>query len=139
MAELDGWQHPDGFPKSAYFTAVAEALAAAGVELEIWHNDEAWNAAFVVDRNQVDPDGGNGEMPQRGMFAAWKCDEDDQPKHADDFTGEGWYWCPCTDADKHGDYVVSLNLPWLAEPADVAAAVVAVLRDEYGVTVTTAP
>lgn len=131
MTELDRWQQPDnGFPTLDYFKAVAGALEAAGIRLEDWHNDEGWVAAFAVDRDQIDPDGGV-DKPQRGAFLAWRCGEDDDPKHADDFTGQGWFWCPCTDADQRGDYLVSLSLSYLAEPADVAAAFLAVLRAEY--------
>lgn len=137
MADLDHWQQPNGFPTLDYFRAVAEALEAAGITLESWHNDEGWDAAFTVDRNLIDPDSGN--RPQRGAFLGWRCGEYDDPQHADDFTGEGWFWCPSTDADKPGDYVVKLReLPYLAEPAQVAAAFAAALTADYGLTLTPA-
>jgi hypothetical protein len=31
-----------------------------------------------------------------GLFLVWRCDEEDAPRHACDFSGAGWCWVPYT-------------------------------------------
>jgi hypothetical protein len=58
-----------------------------------------------------------------GLFISWRCGETDEQQHADDFTGLGWYWVPYTKPGAPGDFAKGFDLAYLAEPAEVAAAI----------------
>lgn len=118
---MSPWQGEDGFPTDGYFKAVHKALTDAGVTVDDWWRDEDWDVSFEL-----------GEGSRRGYAAlcvAWRVDEMDAPKHANDFTGHGWIWVAYyTDAQKAlGDHVEDFPLAYLAETEDIAAAVAALV------------
>jgi hypothetical protein len=127
MPQLDPWQREDGFPSDEYFDAVESAFLAAGIHIDWSSREEDWeyNVKLAED---VYADGPLA-WAVHGLFISWRCDQDDEPTHADDFTGLGWYWVPYSKPQTAcGDFAKDLALPYLAEPADVAAAVAALVR-----------
>ncbi len=126
---LDRWQRPDGFPSDAYFDAVESALLAAGIGIESSSREEDWE--YVV---ELAPDAyrdGPLSWARHGLYISWRCDEQDEPTHADDFTGLGRYWVPYSKPQTAcGDYAEEFLLPYLAEPEQVAAAVAELVRAE---------
>jgi hypothetical protein len=121
MTELDHWQREDGFPSDAYFEAVTAALAAAGVTLEDWNREEDWEVNYQVDPELVAK--GPLAWATHGLYVSWRCDEHDEPQHAEDFTGLGWYWVLYSKQSALGDFAKEFVLAYLAEPGDVAEAV----------------
>lgn len=125
---LSPWQRPDdGFPSENYFTAVLAELAKAGVEVEHGIREEAWefNISLAPTAYMDGPLG----WAEHGLYVVWRCDQDDQPTHADDFTGLGWCWVPYSKPDA-GDFAKKFEqLPYLAEPELVAAAIVDLVKN----------
>lgn len=123
---LNRWQDPEkeGFPADAYFTAVEKALAAAGVTGQGWR-DEDWEYSIELDEAFT--------IGYAKLYISWRVDEDSEP-----LTGNweplhsricGWYWVPYSTDDKAcGDFSKSFGIPVLAEPEDVAAAVVELVK-----------
>lgn len=127
---LSPWQRSDGFPTDEYFDAVVAALAAAGVIVESWFREEPWEANFKL----LDDSIANGPLGgYEAVWLSWRVDEGesdaDNAKHAEDFTGLGWYLVPYSDAQKAcGDYANELEhqgdpMEYLADPETVAEAV----------------
>lgn len=116
------WQREDGFPSDAYFDAVISAIESAGVEVGEGNREEDWEYNI-----ELHPDsylGHWGRAAAHGLYVSWRCDEMDDPQDQDDFTGWGWYFVPYSrEGEALGDYSKSLNLPYLAEPGEVADAV----------------
>lgn len=129
QATLDEWQREDGFPRSEYFQAVIDALAAGGVDVEEWTREEDWEFnAKLAESSYMD---GPLRWARYGLWLSWRVDELDEPAHADDFTGLGWYWVPYSKSEQEalGDFAREFDgLAYLAEPADVAAAVADLIR-----------
>lgn len=124
---LDPWQRPDGFPSDDYFDGVESALLAAGIPIEWSSREEDWEYNVALDEAAY-RDGPLG-WARHGLIVSWRCDEQDEPTHADDFTGLGWYWVPYSKPQVAlGDYAKEFDLPYLAEPEQVAAAVSALIR-----------
>lgn len=126
MSELSRWQQEDGFPAEAYFEAVAKALEDAGIALEGWNIEEPWEVNYEISPDMVAV--GPLRWAVEGLYVSWRCDEGDEPKHAGDFSGLGWYWCPHTKPGAGGDFAKELGLPYLAEPEEVAVAVVGLVK-----------
>lgn len=121
---LDEWQREDGFPRDEYFDAVVEALGELGIDFEDWRRDEDWEFNLGIARASY-ADGPMG-WAKYGLWISWRTNEEDEPKHADDFSGLGWYWVPYSKSSQEalGDFAREFDgLAYLAEPADVAAAV----------------
>ena len=127
MTTLDCWQRPDGFPSDAYFDAVESALLAAGVGINWSSREEDWEWTVELAKESY-TDGPLG-WAKHGLYVSWRCDEMDEPAHADDFTGLGWYWVPYSRPQTAcGDFAREFELPYLAEPEQVAAAVAALIK-----------
>lgn len=127
MPELDPWQREDGFPKDEYFDAVVKALDAVSVEVEHSWRDEPWD--FAIELARAAYKNGPLKWAKYGLYINWRTAEEDEPKHADDFTGLGWYWVPYTKPNEAlGDFAKQFEIHPLAEPADVAAAIAALVR-----------
>lgn len=127
MPELDPWQGEDGFPKDEYFEAVADALAAELIDVEHWWRDEPWDVSFSLEYETYQD--GPLSWAEHGLYITWRTEEDDEPKHADDFNGLGWYWVPYSKPQTAlGDFAKQFELPYLAEPAEVAKAVADLIR-----------
>lgn len=126
VSDLSRWQQEDGFPSKAYFEAVAKALEDAGVTLAGWDIEEPWEVNYEISPDVV------ASGPQRraveGLYVSWRCDEADEPEHADDFSGLGWYWCPYTKPGAGGDFAKEFDLAYLAEPGEVAEAVAGLVK-----------
>jgi hypothetical protein len=119
---LSRWQDPDndGYPTRAYFDAVEQVLTAAGVTIDSAWREEAWEFSFEL--------GGDSTMGYASLYISWRVDEESSP-----LTGEweplhsgicGWYWVPYSRTDTAcGDFAKAFDLPVLAEPEQIAAAV----------------
>ncbi|MCA1191674.1 hypothetical protein [Saccharopolyspora sp. 6V] len=125
-SNLSQWQREDGMPADAYFDAVAEELAERGINVASGGREEGWDFTIEIARESYS-DGPLG-WATYGLYVVWRCDEHDEPKGQDDFTGLGWYWVPHSTRDALGDYAKQFDLPYLAEPAEVAAAVQILIR-----------
>lgn len=124
---LDPFQRPDGFPDAAYFDAVESALLAAGVPIELSSREEDWE--YVIELAPEAYRAGPLGWARHGLFISWRCDEQDKPTHADDFTGLGWYWVPYSKPQvAQGDYAEEFDLSYLAEPEQVARAVADLIK-----------
>lgn len=126
--DLDPWQRPeDGFPSDAYFQAVVDTLTAADIHVEDWGREEAWEVNYSLAYAAYAD--GPLAWAKHGLYVSWRCDQDNEPQHPDDFTGPGWYWVPYTKPNTAGgDYAEKFDtLPYLAEPQDVAEAVAALI------------
>lgn len=127
MSTLDRWQREDGFPSDEYFDAVESALLTAGIGIDWSSREEDWEWNVKLSDDAY----ANGPLAwaKHGLFVSWRCDQDDEPTHADDFTGLGWYWVPYTKPQTAcGDFAKEFELPYLAEPDQVAAAVVDLIK-----------
>ncbi|MBF6333479.1 hypothetical protein [Nocardia transvalensis] len=120
---LNAWQRQDGFPCDKYFEEVAAAFERAGIGIEDWWRDEDWDACFVLDPAAYADGPLDNWQTAHGLTVTWRTQETDNPTHADDFSGQGWYYVTYSRPHALGDHVGELNLPYLAEPAAVAAAV----------------
>lgn len=120
MPTLSPWQRDDGFPSNAYFDAVEAALTRAGVPIADACRDEPWEYTVELWDHENPREHGPMNWADHGLYISWRTDEDDEARHADDFTGIGWYWVPYTKPGALGDYAQPFNLPYLAEPEDVA-------------------
>jgi len=122
VSKLSKWQREDGFPSDEYFDAVLAALEEAGVGVVEANREDDWE--YNV---ELDPDtylGHWGRAAAHGLYVSWRCDEMDEPQHEDDFSGWGWYYVPYSrEGEALGDYAKSLDLAYIAEPREVAAAV----------------
>lgn len=122
MNTLSEWQREDGFPTDAYFDAVDAAIEASGVGIVQSNREEDWEYNIELDPRSYLSHWGSSAA--HGLYVSWRCDEIDDPQHADDFTGWGWYFVPYSrEGEALGDYSKSLDLAWLEEPRHVAEAV----------------
>lgn len=115
MPELDLWQQPNGWPRDAYFETVHDALVATGIKPDDWHHAEPWEAAIVLGADAL-----KGSRFERydEVVVSWRVDQDRDPKHVDDFDGEGWYLVLSRDGNQQ---IRDLpGLPYLPEPDHVA-------------------
>lgn len=126
MSDLSRWQQADGFPAKAYFEAVAKALEDTGVTLEDWNIEEPWEVNYEISQDVVAT--GPKRWAVEGLYVSWRCDEADEPEHADDFSDLGWYWVPYTKRGALGDFAKEFDLAYLAEPDQVAAAVAGLVK-----------
>ena len=131
MTALSRWQREDGFPSDEYFIAVTAAIKARGIPLIDPEREEPWDWAAEVDEAIV----ATGPMARakHGLFLKWRCDQEDEPTHAEDFTPihqlyTGWHWVSCSKPGALGDRAENFDLAWLAEPDEVADAVVDLVR-----------
>lgn len=125
---LSRWQDPenDGFPTDQYFTQVEKALKTLGIGIEEAWRDEDWDYTLQLAEGYTDG--------YAKLYVSWRVDEMSEP-----LKGEwpptvggmcGWYWVPYSNPDKSlGDFAKSFDLPVLAEPDEVAAAVAALVKD----------
>ena len=121
--QLNHWQDHHGFPTDRYFEAVAHALDQAGITLADWDREEDWEVNYEIAPHVVQG-GPMRSAAAEGLWISWRTDEDDEPQHAEDFTGLGWYYVPYSKTGALGDYAAEFpSLPYLAEPEQVAAAV----------------
>lgn len=128
-SQLDPWQRPDGFPSDTYFKAVVDALNAAGIPVKHSSREEDWE--FVIELDPSAYASGPLSWAEHGLYVSWRCDDECEPGHADDFDGLGWFWVPYSRPHTAaGDFVRQFPLPFLAEPGEVAAAVAALVREE---------
>lgn len=130
MSDLSRWQQADGFPAKAYFQAVAKALEDAGVTVAGWDIEEPWEVTYEIARDVVAA--GPLAWAEHGLYISWRCDERDEPKHADDFSDLGWYWVPYTKRGALGDFAKEFDLAYLAEPGEVAAVVAGLVKGGRG-------
>lgn len=124
------WRREDGFPSDAYFDAVDAALAGAGVPACDYNREEDWEVNYQIDPEVVAR--GPAAWADHGLFVSWRCDEHDDALGPDGFTGLGWYWVPYTKRGALGDFAKGLDLAYLAEPSEVAAAVRALVLGGHG-------
>lgn len=126
---LSRWQDPqnEGFPTDAYFDAVARALADAGVRIADGWRDEPWDLTLKLD------DGVAAGIGYAALIIGWRVDEESEPLTSD-WEGLqsgicGWHWVPCSNARAAlGDFAEGFDLDVLAEPEQVAAAVVKLVQ-----------
>lgn len=129
--KMSHWQRTDGFPSDDYFAAVEEALQQRRVTFASNWRDEDWDYTIELwetdDSDAPPPESGPMSWADHGLYVCWRVDEGSEPRHADDFGDlwgdHGWYWVPHTKPGALGDRMVQFELPYLAEPADVADAV----------------
>lgn len=118
MTELDLWQQPTGFPRADYFETVHDALKTTGITPEAWWQGDPWEGAITLDEDTL---AGTRYAGCDEVVVAWRVEQDCEPKHADDFEGEGWYLVTARGDNRN---VVDLpDLPYLAEPDEVARVV----------------
>jgi hypothetical protein len=135
LPELSRWQREDGFPSDEYFDEVVDAIQARGVKLKDWWRNEAWEWQAEVEPDSL-AGGSAAAHAAHGLHIGWRCDEDDEPEHAEDFTtrgavNTGWHWVLHTRPGALGDRFVEFDdLVWLAEPSEVALAVLRLVRGE---------
>lgn len=126
-ATLSPWQAANGWPSDAYFDAVAAACEQRGIVFTGRFRDEPWDAEFPL-ANRCYVDGPMGDWPD--LTIRWLVGEADDPTHTEDFIprgpiATGWSWLAEDGDITSQDWFP--NLPYLADPADVADAVVAFL------------
>jgi hypothetical protein len=115
-------------PPGAYFTAVAEAIEAAGIALGDWYRDEDRAAIYEIDPSDVDR-GPLAAIAPGGLFVGWLRPE--LGSLAGREAAGGWFWVPCGKPYSRLPEVRPLRpLACLAEPADVAAAVRGIVLGE---------
>ncbi len=126
MSELSRWQRrEDGMPTDEYFAAVEAAVEKRGIVLEDSSREEDWeyNLELAPESYRAGP----LAWVTHGLYVSWRVAEMSEPQHAEDFGqlhGDiGWYWVPYTSRDALGDFSKPLDLPYLAEPDEVAAAI----------------
>lgn len=118
MPALDPWQQPNGWPRTAYFKTVHDALVATGIKPEDWHHAEPWEAAIVLGPDAL---AGTRFQYYDEVVVSWRVDQDCRPQHSDDFDGDGWYLV--VSRDNNQSIRPLPPLPYLAEPDHVAHAV----------------
>ncbi len=141
VPNLDPWQRPeDGFPSDAYFEAVAADLRAAGVQLNDWHREEAWEVVYELADDVVAASA--YAWAEHGLYVSWRVDEQSEPL-TEGFTAiggldlPGWFWVPYSKPGAGGDFAKNFGIAELAEPEDVAAAVWQLLHPDAARTVPT--
>ena len=125
MPNLDHWQQTDGpargFPTATYFEAVHDALVDLGIQPESWFQGDPWEGAVVLDEDSL---ANTRAQDYDEVTVAWRVEQDCEPQHADDFDGEGWYLVYVR-GDNRQIREFDTLLPYLAEPKQVAEAVIA--------------
>lgn len=139
VVELDQWQDPsDGFPADAYQDAVIVALEEAGIGVDDAFRDDRHEFVITIGKGVL---AGTEFAGYRDLAVVWSVDPDSEPLGEQGlFTcgtgpGPGWFWMPCVKGG-HGENPEELCTPGtkdqidpFAEPAEVAAAVAALVRD----------
>lgn len=116
---ISRWIGADGWPTDAYFDAVADALAAAGISLVEWRREEPWSITFHLDPQHAGPD-------YAEVYVGWEVGEEDDLTGGE-VHGPGWHWVPYTDVQKPGVFAKELPVDLMAEPEQVAAAIAGVV------------
>jgi hypothetical protein len=116
---LSRWQDAEGYPTEEYFAKVEITLEDTGVVILDGWRDEPWD--YVV---RIDPEG----RPYERLLVSWVVDEHCDPL-GDGFTGYGWCWVPYTRVGQGAaDQIKQLDVDYLAEPEQVAAAVAEMMK-----------
>ncbi|MFC5724145.1 hypothetical protein ACFP1Z_28660 [Streptomyces gamaensis] len=118
MPDLDHWQQPGGWPRDDYFKAVHDSIAAMGIQPEDWWQGDPWEGAIILGEDALT---GTRFQGYDEVVVSWRVGQDCEPRHADDFTGDGWYLVIAR-ADNRQVRELA-RLPYLAEPEQVAEAV----------------
>lgn len=140
--ELSPWQDPeDGFPSDAYQDAVIVAIEKAGIAVDDAFRDDRHEFVITIGKEAL---AGTEFAHYRDLAVVWSVDQDSEPLgEAGLFAsggagaggpGPGWFFMPCVKGG-HGENPEDLCTPGtkdqvdpFAEPAEVAAAVTALVR-----------
>lgn len=126
---LSRWQDPknDGYPTDEYFDAVIKALETAGITIYDAWRDEPYDYTIKLGDSEA------AALDYASVYVSWRVGEESEPLTGDWQTIggiRGWYWVPYSRDDKAGgDFAKSFDLPILAEPEQVAAAVAELVKD----------